>query len=139
VHKSTGFEPSATSSSRRPDIITPADGAPLTPAQHELLRDCLPFYENLRRKAIGVHPLNPGCSVLPVHLLHLPFTDRAEAAAAAGQEQDGPAGKTKTVVDHGIRLRADRLTDDRNANLLAYVPVPALCPCVCSSLSPFPH
>ena len=64
----------------------------------------MPFYSQLRKSAIGVHPLNPGCSVSPGRLLYLP-----ETAKATGKSNDG------------YKLDPKALTDARNANLLAFV------------------
>lgn len=44
---------------------------PLTPAQLNLYRECLPFYQFLYKYAVGVDPLNPGSSVVK---LYLPLT-----------------------------------------------------------------
>jgi hypothetical protein len=60
VHKSTGF---ATSSSKI-DESTKEPNDRKYPAfdaeQVEVYRDALPFYESLRRHAIGFDSLNPG-------------------------------------------------------------------------------
>jgi protein-lysine N-methyltransferase EEF2KMT len=107
VHKSTGFEFTSSAPplpSRRSDLIVAADGSPFDNAQIELLNDMMPFYSQLRKSAIGVHPLNPGCSVSPGRLLYLP-----ETAKATGKSNDG------------YKLDPKALTDARNANLLAFV------------------
>lgn len=58
LHKSTGFQEEVRAGGRQ--------GA-ITGSQLELLKDAMPFFEVLRRHAIGVNPLNPGSSpCLPV-------------------------------------------------------------------------
>ena len=58
VHKSTGFGTPITATSAE----TSSGMTTLSPLQLAAYRECLPFYELLRRHAIGVHPLNPGSS-----------------------------------------------------------------------------
>ncbi len=95
VHKTTGFEPPVVRTEIR-DRIESQDGIPLTSEQMCLYKDSMPFYELLRRHALGVNPLNPGSSVLPARLLYLPRT---------------------CTASHG----PSHLTDKRNEELLAWI------------------
>lgn len=75
----------------------------------ELLREALPFYDLLRRHAIGVNPLNPGSSsTTPDWSAHLSILQTGPSAAG-------------TVVDHGITMQRFQLADPRNADVFAWV------------------
>jgi len=64
VHRSTGFG--------TPEVVASSEWSSnmstLSPLQLASYRECLPFYELLRRNAIGVHPLNPGSSSSDLYL-----------------------------------------------------------------------
>ncbi len=70
----------------------------------ELYREALPFYNFLRRKAIGVDPLNPSSSNTPIYL----------------EARDPSDNK---IVDHGIAmsLSSSRLADARNEHILVWI------------------
>jgi len=143
VWKTTGFQACAASSScssgekRRPDLVTAADGTALSAEKLSLYRECLPFYELLRRHALGLHPLNPGSSVLPARLLYLPLTAAAATAtaAAAAAAATAAAGATQ-VIDDGLALAPSTLSDARNKDLLAWVG-DRLLPRECAKVSVF--
>jgi len=89
VHKSTGYGAGNGETSFEKRRAQPT----LTPEMLAVYREAAPFYEILRRHAIGVHPLCPGSSCAP---LYLPLAEAGDSAIAA-------------------------VTDPRNANLLAWV------------------
>lgn len=115
VHKSSGFSSGEKKSDNEGEIqIYPT----LTAEQLEVYREALPFYLMLRRHAIGVDPLNPGssrdsslinssCSIanfkMPVSVID-------------SEDQSG-----NIIVDHGLTLPTDKLSDPRNADLLIWV------------------
>lgn len=110
AHASTGFNSFDASSATTAAAAKAKAGlkvrTALSAEQVELYREVLPFYDLLRRRAIGVDPLSPGSSVKP--------------KSAAGE---GPT----TVIDHGLAVTSSstsslsRLSDPRNANLLVWV------------------
>jgi hypothetical protein len=78
----------------------------LTADQVAVYREALPFYDVLRRHALGVDPLNPGSSITT---LYFPSDPAAGGAGAV-------------VVDHGLAVTGGgRLQDPRNADLLVFV------------------
>lgn len=94
VHKSCGFEPSTKKAQFRS----------FSADQLALYREAMPFYNLLRRKAIGVDPLNPGSSNPSLFL----------------ESQDA---SNITIVDHGITMAmsSSRLADPRNEDIIAWV------------------
>eukprot|EP00597_Dinobryon_sp_UTEXLB2267_P003151 CAMPEP_0170074942 /NCGR_PEP_ID=MMETSP0019_2-20121128/12168_1 /TAXON_ID=98059 /ORGANISM="Dinobryon sp., Strain UTEXLB2267" /LENGTH=470 /DNA_ID=CAMNT_0010285593 /DNA_START=444 /DNA_END=1856 /DNA_ORIENTATION=+ len=96
VHNSTGFH--ATNS----EVVNMP--AALSPAEVELYREALPFFDLLTRKAIGRDPLNPGSS------------PAADSFISANNAAD------VTVLDHGLSMRlSSTLSDARNAHVLVWV------------------
>jgi hypothetical protein len=81
----------------------------------ELFRDALPFYEMLRRKALGRDPLNPGSSI--------PQLLTASALELTSQNLDYSLGRSK-------------LADPRNENILIWVG-DRLCPRELAKVSVF--
>lgn len=75
----------------------------------ELYREALPFYQLLKRKALGQDPLNPGSSEDP----RLPAF--APTSTTSSEEVK--------VIDHGIPLTFGRskLADPRNEHIIAWI------------------
>lgn len=74
----------------------------------ELYREALPFYNLLKRKALGQDPLNPGSSQDP----RLPaFSTSTDST------------KEIQIIDHGITmtLGRSRLADPRNEHIIAWI------------------
>lgn len=106
AHASTGFNSFDTTGATKPARkVGLKVRTALNAEQVELYREVVPFYDLLRRRAIGVDPLSPGSSVKP----------KSTAAAVT------------TVIDHGLVVTTSsqssltRLSDPRNANLLVWV------------------
>eukprot|EP01034_Spumella_vulgaris_P029267 gene29267-36288_t len=111
VHASTGFHSQSS-------IKSASTYTALTSSQVELYRESLPFYDLLRRKAIGRDPLNPGSSINTMLTLE-------------GKET------STTIIDHGLVLttgnnvsgadsgtfssKRQRLSDNRNFDVLVWV------------------
>lgn len=101
VHKSTGFglefSSSSSSTSQQPSI-----NLALSIEQIEIYRETLPFYDTLRRHAIGMQPINPGSSITTLHLpLH------------TATNIDG--------INGTVLVSSELLSDNRNVDLLAWV------------------
>lgn len=107
VHKSTGYGSGNGETSFESRKAFP----PLTPEMLAVYREAAPFYEIMRRHAIGVHPLCPGSSAAP---LYLPL---ASGNANANGSGNGNAGSVSGILDHGLSA----VTDPRNENILAWV------------------
>lgn len=95
VHKSTGFDENGGT--------TNTQYRSFDAEQLALYRESLPFYELLRRKAIGVDPINPGSSNTRLFL--------------------GSNSQGATIIDHGIvmNISGTRLADARNEHILAWI------------------
>ena len=100
VHQSTGFGLDGTKS----ELIRSKAKLGLSPQQLAAYCDSIPFYQTLRRYAIGVNGLNPGSSVTCLMLSSNPTLTST-----------GPGAS-----DVIISIKSP-LADDRNANLLAWV------------------
>lgn len=69
----------------------------------------MPFYDILRRRAIGVNSLNPGSSnSLP------DFSKDLDSLSQCPEHHD-------TIIDHGLKMNKFQLGDPRNENLFAWV------------------
>ena len=98
----------------------------LTPEQLAVYREALPFYEVLRRHALGMDPLNPGSSV---NTLYWPASSVATTATATSlSSTTTTSSSSSSIVDRGLkytlhanRSGTQRLTDPRNADLLVFV------------------
>jgi branched-subunit amino acid aminotransferase/4-amino-4-deoxychorismate lyase len=100
AHKSTGFyeERSNSVADRYHNLVQDI----------ELIREALPFYDMLRRKAIGVNSLNPGSSSVA------PDWSQSIGSAAV---IDGHG----VILDHGLSMHRLALGDARNEHLFAWV------------------
>ena len=101
----------------------------LTAEQVQLYREVLPFYDLLRRSAIGVDPLCPDSSIKPRALRCKQDQASSGGAAVAAAAAAAGAG-AGTVIDHGLVVSTgtgansssiSRLSDPRNANILIWV------------------
>jgi hypothetical protein len=92
----------------------------LTPEQLELYREVLPFYDLLRRRAIGVDPLNPGSSATPQVQQATSIIDHGltlgGSGASASTAQNAAAANVMTY-----ERSVGRLSDPRNIDLLVWV------------------
>ena len=65
AYKSTGFH----DKSKKRSLEGQIKDQQLTPLQLSVYRECLPFYQLLRRHAIGNDMLNPGSSISELNVL----------------------------------------------------------------------
>lgn len=75
----------------------------------DLIREAIPFYDILRRRAVGVNSLNPGSSST------VPDFSKDLAALSEGAENDG------VIIDHGLKMSKFQLGDPRNEHLFAWI------------------
>jgi hypothetical protein len=132
AHASTGFNsfhaPTASAgavSGSLPPLPVPAPAAKgglkitaaLTAEQLELYREVLPFYDLLRRRAIGVDPLSPGSSVTPHRKNTVTAVLDHGLTLRTGEAGDATASAHVMTYERSI----SRLSDPRNANVLIWV------------------
>jgi hypothetical protein len=92
--------------------------AALTAEQLELYREVLPFFDLLRRRAIGVDPLCPASSVTPHRRSTVTAVLDHGLTLRTGEAGDGTSAAAPVMT---YARSISRLSDLRNANVLIWV------------------
>jgi protein-lysine N-methyltransferase EEF2KMT len=133
VHKSTCFAPKSNydyqtdsnpikSKIKNIDLIDQTDGEPLNMKQIDVYRDCFPYYETLRRYAIGRHPINPDSSTITKNRLYIPLTTKLKLQYDKNHIQNHNQNQNQNhVIDHGVSVSTMELSHPENADVLIWL------------------